>query len=241
MTDDTENMADASTTTTTDGGSTSVYQTALGRTLLALCAVAVIAISVTAGYLLHRPKDGFVPPGVASVDAGFLRDMATHHEQAIQMAQYVRDNSTDPAIRLWGFDIETSQTFQVGQFSAWLQAWGLSRTSDLPVMSWMSNEHAHMSPSATSGPNAMMPGIATPAEMDKLKTLTGKALDVNFLQLMIRHHQGGVEMANYAANFATMPYVRDIAKSMDAGQSAEIIDMERDLRARGGTLLPFTG
>jgi uncharacterized protein (DUF305 family) len=213
-----------------------VHRGTLGRVFFALSAVALIAISAASGYVLHRPEpSGFTPPGVTSVDAGFARDMATHHEQAISMAGYVRDHSADPAISLWGFDIERSQNFQVGQLSGWLQAWGLSRTSDLPPMSWMAmSGHIH------SAANGIMPGMATPDEITKLQTLTGKALDIDFLQLMIRHHQGGVQMATYAAEHATLAYVRNIAKAMASGQSAEIIDMERDLRARGGAPLPFT-
>ena len=49
------------------------------------------------------------------------------------------------------------------------------------------------------GANGLMPGMATPAQMTKLQTLHGSALDIFFLQLMIRHHQGGIEMAQYAA------------------------------------------
>jgi uncharacterized protein (DUF305 family) len=217
-----------------------VYRGTRGRVLFALSAVALIAISAASGYVLHRPEpSGFPPPGVTSVDAGFARDMATHHEQAISMAGYVRDRSTDPAISLWGFDIERSQNFQVGQLSGWLQAWGLSRTSDLPPMSWMAS-WMPMSGHTHSAANGMMPGMATPDEMTELQSLTGKALDIDFLQLMIRHHQGGVQMAAYAAEHATLAYVRDIARAMASGQRAEIIDMERDLRARGGVPLPFT-
>lgn len=212
----------------------------LGRVLFALSAVTLIAMSAASGCVLHRPEpSGLTPPVVTSVDAGFARDMATHHEQAISMAGYVRDHSTDPAISLWGFDIERSQNFQVGQLSGWLQAWELSRTSDLPPMSWMAS-WMPMSGHTHSAANGMMPGMATPDEMTKLQSLTGKALDIDFLQLMIRHHQGGVQMATYAAEHATLAYVRDTAKAMASGQSAEIIDMERDLRVRGGVPLPFT-
>ncbi len=79
-------------------------------------------------------------------------------------------------------------------------------------MSWM-NGHEHL---AADG---LMPGMATPAQMTKLQTLHGKALDIVFLQLMIRHHQGGVAMAQYAAAHATQPYVR--AARLEHGGRAE--------------------
>jgi uncharacterized protein (DUF305 family) len=80
--------------------------------------------------------------------------------------------------------------------------------------------------------------MATPAQMTTLETLHGNALNVLFLQLMIHHHQGGVAMAQYAAQHATQPYVRVLAQSMVNAQSAEIVQMEQTLRTLGSTPLP---
>jgi len=93
-----------------------------------ICAVALLgagaALTVVTGIGTDRP------PAVDSVDAGFARDMATHHDQAVQMAQVVRDNSTDPAVRLLAFDIETGQLAQIGQMRGWLESWGQTGQSD---------------------------------------------------------------------------------------------------------------
>ena len=83
-----------------------------------------------------------------------------------------------------------------------------------------------------------MPGVATPAQMSKLESLHGKALDVYFLQLVIHHHQGGLPMAQYAAAHASQQYVRDLAQSMVTAQSGEIVQMERLLRQLGSAPLP---
>ena len=53
-----------------------------------------------------------------------------------------------------------------------------------------------------------MPGMATEEELAELRGLTGTAFDVEFLRLMIRHHQGGLEMAEYAAEHADVAAVR---------------------------------
>ena len=84
-----------------------------------------------------------------------------------------------------------------------------------------------------------MPGMATPAQMNKLETLHGKALDVLFLQLMIHHHQGGLPMAQYAAaarHGGLRP--RRCAGGWSIAQSNEIVQMEQMLRQLGGTPLP---
>ena len=85
--------------------------------------------------------------------------------------------------------------------------------------------------------DGLMPGMATPAQMTKLETLHGRALDIMFLQLMIRHHQGGLPMEQYAAEHAGESYVRNLAGHMVASQGAEIIQMEQLLRQLGGTPL----
>jgi uncharacterized protein (DUF305 family) len=198
--------------------------------LVAVLSVAALVAAAAIGHLWGNDSSSAATPSTASVDAGFARDMSTHHNQAITMAGYARDNTGDPAVKVLAYDIETSQYFQVGQMQGWLDSWGLPRGSTTE-MAWMSG-HAHL----TSG--ALMPGMATPAQIDKLETLHGKALDELFLQLMIHHHQGGVRMAQYAAQHAGESFVRDLATSMVNAQSGEIVLMEQMLRKLGAAALP---
>lgn len=199
--------------------------------LVAVLAVALLLIAGTAGWLVGNNRDGAGLPSETSVDAGFARDMSTHHTQAINMANYTRDATNDATIQILARDIETEQYFQVGEMQGWLDAWGLTRSSKQPVMSWMAG-HSHLES------DGRMPGMASPAEMDKLETLTGKPLSVYFLQLMIRHHQGGLPMAQYAAEHASQAYVRNLAAKMVQAQSNEIVQMEQMLRGLGGSPLP---
>jgi uncharacterized protein (DUF305 family) len=204
-----------------------------GRLLLAVIAVALVvaggALAVVTG--IGRPA----VPDDNSVDAGFARDMSIHHDQATQMAQVVRDRGTDPAVRLLAFDIETQQLGQMGQMLGWLQSWSLSPETGRAHLGWLPAGSGHVH-DASAG--ALMPGMATPGEMAKLRSLSGRSLDVYFLQLMIRHHQGGLPMARYAAEHASVGYVRDLAQKVVSAQSGEIITMEQMLRERGGQPLP---
>lgn len=147
------------------------------------------------------------------------------------MAGYTRDNTSDPAVKILAYDIETSQYFEIGQMQGWLDSWGLPHQSSATQRTWMAG-HAHLQA------DGLMPGMATPAQMSKLETLHGNALDIFFLQLMIHHHQGGVPMAQYAAAHASQHYVRDLAQSMVVAQSGEIVQMERMLRQLGSSPLP---
>ena len=213
-------------------GPDGIERRGLTTALIAILAVAALVVAGTGGWLIaNRASSSSTSIAASSVDAGFARDMSTHHTQAITMAGYERDTTTNPSLKLLAFDIETSQENQLGQMQGWLDTWGLSRTSSLPQMSWMVG-HNHV---LTDG---LMPGMATPAQMDQLETLHGNDLDVFFLQLMIRHHQGGLPMAQYAADHATEPYVRNLAVKMVQLQTSEIISMEQTLRQLGGTPLP---
>jgi uncharacterized protein (DUF305 family) len=187
-----------------------------------VCAIALLgagaALTVVTGVGTNRP------PAVDSVDAGFARDMSTHHSQAVLMAQLDRDNGSDPAVRLLAFDVETGQLAQVGQMRGWLESWDQTPQTDIAQMSWMGH---------SVEPGQLMPGMATTAELTRLKSLSGKPLDIYFLQLLIRHHKGGLEMAQYGAAHASEPYVRDLAGKIVTAQQNEVVTMEQMLRERG--------
>jgi len=189
---------------------------------------ALALLAAGAGLAVATGLGADRPPGERSVDAGFARDMSTHHTQATEMAQVVRDNGADPTVRLTAFDIETQQISQIGQMRGWLQTWGLTGQSAVPAMAWMAGGGHGMQP------GELMPGMATTAELAKLRPLTGRALDVYFLQLMIRHHHGGLAMAQDAAEHASEPYVRELATKVVQAQQAEVVTMEQMLRKRGG-------
>jgi uncharacterized protein (DUF305 family) len=181
-------------------------------------------------------------PTADSVDAGFARDMSRHHLQAVEMANIARDRSEDEAVRLLAFDISSTQTNQVGRMQGWLSLWGLPLTSS-EVMTWMDDDamagHDMSGMSHPAGDDgAVMPGMATESELAQLRSLSGTPFDVLFLQLMIRHHQGGLEMAQYGEQHASEKAVRTLAGSIVAAQTSETATMEDMLAARGGTPLP---
>ena len=87
----------------------------------------------------------------------------------------------------------------------------------------------------------MMPGMATVAEIERLRTLSGTDLDVYFLQLMIRHHQGGEPMMLAAIDGAAVGEVTNLAEQMLDAQTAEINTMTAMLNERGAEPLAPPG
>jgi uncharacterized protein (DUF305 family) len=211
-----------------------------GRGLLRPVLIAVIAVALVllgGGLAVALGIGRAAQPSADSVDAGFSRDMSQHHLQGVEMANLARDRSTDPDIRQLAFDISATQTNQVGRMEGWLSLWGLPPTGG-ETMAWMGGTGSHSGHSMNMGSGALMPGMATEAELANLRSLTGTQLDVEFLRLMIRHHQGGKEMAVYAAGHADQAVVRRLARTIAGTQTAEVTTMAKMLAARGGTPLP---
>ncbi len=211
----------------------------LRSVLLAVIAVGLVVLGGGLAVALDVGRSGTATPGEQSVDAGFSRDMSTHHVQGVEMANLALERSTDPAVRGLAFDIAETQNNQVGRMRGWLSLWGLTPTGSGGHMGWMGAGHAGHGASPTSGADgAVMPGMATEAELAALRSLTGTAFDVEFLRLMTRHHQGGFDMARHAAEHAAVPTVRSLARSMADSQAAEVQLMVGMLAERGGTPLP---
>jgi uncharacterized protein (DUF305 family) len=195
--------------------------------LWALAGAAITALVLLLPALRWRtPSDG-------SPEAGFARDMATHHAQAVEMSFVVRDASTDASLRALAYDIIATQSTQRGVFMGWLQQWHLPQTSSVPRMAWMPG-HAGMA----SGGAVLMHGMATVDELAELHEARGREAEILFLQLMIRHHEGGVLMARAVIPLTRRDEVIAMARSIDAGQRAEISLMKEMLAARGARPLP---
>jgi uncharacterized protein (DUF305 family) len=164
--------------------------------------------------------------------------MSRHHLQGVEMANLAPGRSQDPVILSLAFDISATQTNQVGRMQGWLSLWGLPNTSGRPPMEWMGGHDHSMDGMDMSSPDALMPGMATEQELDQLRSLSGTAFDVQFLRLMIRHHQGGLKMAQYAEQNGQVAAVRTLARSIAEAQTAEVHTMAQLLTERGGSPLP---
>src|SRR5205814_1698430 len=74
---------------------------------------------------------------------GFAQDMSVHHLQAVTMANWARDHSTDPEIRQIAFDIQSTQLEQVGRMKGWLMLWGQPEQAIGAYMKWMTEPMGH--------------------------------------------------------------------------------------------------
>ncbi len=205
--------------------------------LIAAAVVVGLVLAVGAFAVGRFSVPSTVTPTTTSADAGFARDMQVHHQQAVEMAMLVRDLTDDPDVRLLAYDIATAQAQQAGQMYGWLASWGLTQAGE-PSMTWMSrptldgDTHGHEGAASTHAPGGPMPGMATFEQLQELAGLSGVEAERMFLELMIEHHLGGVEMAEAVLDRTDTRVVVDLASSIVKAQASEIELMERMLKER---------
>ena len=136
-------------------------------------------------------------------DQMFAAMMVPHHEQAIEMADIALGKSTDPEILALANEIKAAQGPDIEQ----MKNWGSS----------MMGSHAgHM----------MDEGMLNDDEMAQLKDAKGAEFDRLFLEGMIKHHQGAIEMADMIIDSANEEAAL-LGKNIVESQSAEIERMRQ--------------
>ncbi len=102
----------------------------------------------------------------------------------------------------------------------------LLRDMDAPTESEEGQAMAWM---GMPGPASAMPGMATDDQVGALGESEGAEADELFVELMVAHHQGGIEMMDAALDGADNPDVRRYAEAWRRGQADEIVELEAQL------------
>ena len=142
-------------------------------------------------------------------DVVFAQEMVPHYKQAVEMAVLAETRAASPEVKQLAAKIKAAQAPQITAMTGWLTSWKATPAADREE-------------NAETGGNGMM----SPAELEELGTLKGTAFDDLFLELMIKHHQGGVAMAEDEVDQGAHGPAKDLAQSVIDGQTAEITAME---------------
>jgi uncharacterized protein (DUF305 family) len=134
----------------------------------------------------------------------FAQMMIPHHEQAISMSETALKKSRNQAILKLSNQIKSLQGTEKSQLAYWLKATDSSMTMDHDMQ---------------------MSGMLTTKELASLKRLTGTQFDRAFLRLMIKHHQGAIEMLDLISDSKNME-AKALAKAINSAQSKEITSMK---------------
>lgn len=161
-----------------------------------------------------------------AADVTFAQKMIPHHQQAIEMAALVPDRSTSPDLRTLALQITDAQAPEIEMMSMWLRDWGHEVPSDTDTS--MSGHGA----SAMAGMAGMdgSDGMMDMAQMAQLQAASGTEFDRLWLEMMIRHHEGALRMAQTEIADGKSPDAIALARAIIAGQQAEI-DMMNSMLA----------
>ncbi|MFD0363258.1 DUF305 domain-containing protein [Nocardia sp. GCM10030253] len=192
---------------------------------------------------LVLPEDHSATPVLTSVEVGFAQDMTAHHQQALIMVQRL-DRGADPTVLRLAQQLADAQRIEIGTMLGWLRLANETPLSPHP-MAWMHTEepapHQHSVAALNRPPaprDSTMPGMATMAELDALATARGRDAAILFLQLMFRHHHGGLIMSRTADQLLPSGPVKESARSMFQSQSQETGVISVLLTQLGGQPLP---
>jgi uncharacterized protein (DUF305 family) len=207
--------------------------------LIVLACLAIAGLAFAIGRFSTFGASATSTPANDSAEAGFARDMQVHHAQAIEMAMQIYRTTDDTELRTLAYDIATGQSAQRGEMFDWLVQWGLPQAGE-PLMNWMADaDGGHSAHGGTAAEplndaelSAAM-GMATDAQLARLRASTGSEADCLFLELMIRHHEGAIPMTDAVLERGSVPRVLTVATSMKNGQTAEI-DAMKSLQSRLG-------
>lgn len=201
-----------------------------GMTSLRMRAAAAVALVATAVTLSScststSPDRGAVstatgqPAAHDADDVMFAQMMIPHHEQALELAALVPDRSTDPAVIALAAKIAAEQQPEISGMKALLLQWEVD-----PNAPAHGSGHAGMA----------MAGMVDDATMVKLGTLAGAEFDALWLQSMINHHRGAIEMARVEIANGRNADMITMARNIASAQQAEVDQMTPMLAGIGG-------
>lgn len=146
-----------------------------------------------------------------AADVAFAKGMIPHHRQAVEMADLAPERAQSAEVKKLAADIKKAQDPEIRTLSGWLASWGEKVPAE----------------GATDHSLHGMDGMMTAEEMAELENASGKAFDTAFMEMMIKHHEGAVEMAETEQADGAYAPAKKMAAEIIASQSAEIEQMNK--------------
>ncbi len=151
--------------------------------------------------------------GYSQQDLMFAEMMIPHHEQAVEMSTLAETRTTNAEVLALAKQIKDAQTPEIEQMQGWLDASGSSeKTMDMDHMG-----------------HGMM-GMLSDEQMTALENSQGAEFDRLYLEGMIEHHEGAIQMAHMIEN-SDNAEARKLAEAIVTSQTAEIKQMKQMLAA----------
>jgi uncharacterized protein (DUF305 family) len=158
-----------------------------------------------------------------SIDVAFAQGMIPHHAQAVEMSELAATNTSNPEVQALATEIIAAQGPEIELMTEWLTAWG----AEVP------DPEASMDENMEMAGGMMMSGMISDSDFEKLRAARDAEFDRLYLELMILHHEGAIEMAQQELDGGDSPEAKELAQRIIDAQQAEITRMEALLGQAG--------
>jgi uncharacterized protein (DUF305 family) len=146
----------------------------------------------------------------SSSDVMFAQMMIPHHQQAVDMSELALTTSSNPEVLALAKQIRDAQAPEIELMNSWIDSAGAS--------SHMGHDMGDMGMDG-------MGGMMSDDEMSALKNATGSAFDTLYLEGMIAHHEGALQMVSMIEN-SNNAEVKKLGDAIVTSQTAEIAQMK---------------
>ena len=152
-------------------------------------------------------------PASAEYDLQFIDTMTKHHQMAVMMSEAAIQKASDAKVKEFGRKVVADQKKEIEQLAAWRQQW------------YANAADAH---------NMQLPGASSMSmDMSHMQTSSGHAFDMMFVDMMIPHHKGAIEMSRDALQKAQRQELKDFAQETIDKQGKEIAELEAWKKSMG--------
>ena len=162
-----------------------------------------------------------------NADVTFVQGMIPHHRGALTMAQMADGRAEAPRVVDLASRIEAAQEPEIETMTGWLEEWGE------PVPEESGSSMDGMDHGSMDAGGMDMEGMSA-EDMAALEGASGPEFDRMWLEMMIVHHRGAVEMAQTEIAEGSNPNAVALAEEIASSQAAEIEEMETLLAELGG-------
>lgn len=157
-------------------------------------------------------------------DVAFATDMIQHHAQALSMVDLTVDRTLDPEVQQLADDMREAQGPEIETMSDWLQDWNEEVPQTMRDHASAGHDMEGMGDSM-EGMDSDMPGMMSAEDFDELENAPDSEFQTMWLEMMIAHHEGAVEMAQDQQDNGQYKSAVDLAAAVVDTQTAEIEKM----------------
>ena len=157
-------------------------------------------------------------------DVAFATDMMQHHAQALVMVDMTMSRDLDPEVQALADDIRAAQGPEIETFTDWLTDWDEEVPETMRDHGNAGHDMGDMGDSMEGMDD--MPGMMSADDMAALEDASDAEFQTMWLEMMVKHHEGAVEMAQTEAEDGQYKPAVDLADNIVSSQTEEIETMK---------------